>query len=184
MTKRRCRRLPESVALLLLAGCITRTIPPAGALESWNGTIREVGSEPARTILLMEPKTKEEWALEGPLLPELRRIVGMRVTLWGKRLEKGPLYPRIEVDRYEIEDVGGANKPEVGWVRKEKGQLLLARENKPPIRLSGEAHDELLTMIGAKIWVIGYQQSGSLRVYRFGLLRAPNETPADWFDFE
>jgi hypothetical protein len=163
---------------------------PGGGNLSSNGTtligpIRQTGSAPDYQIVLTT-RDKREWELTGPLIDELQNLIGLKLTVYGSPERKKHDLPCLSVSNYIIEDAGGGTKPEIGHLAVEEGFLYLLPQFAPDkIKISAASHNDeiyltLKKLIGAKVWVVGYQgsQGDSLRIYRYGIIKKRGENRA------
>ena len=147
------------------------------ATDTVRGTIAVTGAEPL-TVVVVETGTGQI-ALEGPLIDELATLQGAEVSVTGTVVdpEKPPAgastrrRSRLVVASYTIESIAG-EKPVVGVLSVRNGKAAVGdtRLTEPP--------KELLSLDGAKVWVVGTRGPGhDLRVSSYGVLRTSESRP-------
>lgn len=171
--------LAGAVAVLAAAGCGgtgggSQTPRPASDVDAGApsappdtavGRVRQVGSTPFTRTLLQSDG--DQVRLVGPLIDELRRLVGARVRAFGERVESDPEGEGLRVLSYEILSVDG-ERPETGLLRyHEEGHYYLERQGGEDLDLQGLSR-RLEGHLGAKIWVV-IGPGGT--VERYGILR-------------
>jgi hypothetical protein len=153
---------PAMVVLVLLAaGCASRG---NGSLE---GTVRIVGSAPVNVQVVLQPDTGSGVRITGPLLAELERLSGVRVTVAGiVSRSPDPIVDRqIAVADYDILSVDG--RPvvtgEIVGIEGERARLRMTDGSE--VLLSGSP---LTFRVGQKVWVQGVE---TLAVQAYGIVR-------------
>jgi hypothetical protein len=134
------------------------------------GVIRNVGTAPVGREVSLRDDEGKSTPLAGALTPELTRLAGARVAVWGRTAERG----RFAVSRYEILSIDGA-PVRLGTVQRVAGDTVLLRtEMGDLVRLPGIALLGTPFREGQKIWVQGTEQrvGGELqvKVHKFGVL--------------
>lgn len=148
-------------------------VPPAAGDSVVVGTVAEVGAMPITQTVVQTPAGTSV-AVVGALRSEIARLVGAEVRIWGPPTDHEPPAPRREVDvtGYEIVSVGG-ERPTVGALVGSTDDLRLA-VGADTLRVL-DAPPDLARRIGAKVWIVGPEEGGALRVKAYGILRAPQD---------
>jgi hypothetical protein len=107
--------------------------------------------------------------LTGDLLPELTRLSGVTVAVQGTRSGSG-MMTRFAVTDYEVVAVG-EEQPVVGVLVLD-GTTYRIGEGSAAVTLT-YVPDGLAENVGAKVWVTGVREGGTIRVQSFGVIRAP-----------
>lgn len=145
-----------------------RTPTPPAAEPDVTGVVGAMGPAPMTTIVI-RPASGDPVRVEGTLAPEIGRLTGAMVALFGPIRPETPLRA-IEPRTYEIVSIEG-QKPHVGVLQVEGAAVRL--ESDPALAVEG-APDALLQLDGAKVYILGPVQNGVLSVSSFGVIR-----PAD-----
>ena len=136
--------------------------------EHARGRIMITGSEPMVTVsLAIEGESAVN--LTGQLLPELRRLSGATVEVYGTRTGTAPM-ARFDVVEYEVGEIDGL-KPVVGMLR-ESGGAYRITSGEDETTLAAVPR-EMSGLAGAKVWVTGVWEGGMLRVQSYGVIREP-----------
>lgn len=163
------------VLVLVVAGCNRAPGPavqgasPASTDTVAEGTVRVVG--PQETAQVVLSGVGPDVALIGPLLNELRRLVGARVRITGRPTRNPAAAPEraVDVAGYEIVAVDG-ERPYVGVIIKRDDRLWLAGEETLELV---DAPPDLTGRVGAKVFVTGARDGGRLLVKSYGVIREP-----------
>ena len=153
------------------AGC-ARANRPAGrtaaeVVDSVRGRVAVTGSEPLSSVVLIGQGRR--LVLTGPLTEELARASGAVATVWGQPVPPPP--ERFLVAGYRVDSVEGA-PTRTGVVRAAPGgEIWLIGTDS--VRLAGPS--ELRSLAGARVWVTGPSNDGSVAVSSYGVLRDPKE---------
>lgn len=134
------------------------------------GVIRNAGTAPVGREVVLKGDEGEGTPLTGALTPELARLAGARVAVWGRTVERG----RLSVSRYQILSIDGA-PVRLGTVQRVAGDTVVLRTEAgdlvhlPGLALLGTPFRE-----GQKVWVQGTEErSGGeivVKVYKYGVL--------------
>ncbi len=140
---------------------------------SAQGVIRIVGADPFAQPVLHSGSGADVQTvgIQGALKSEIEALSGLEVRVWGRAVDNRPPTPprAVEVAGYEIVSVSG-KRPAVGTVLLRGGVVYLA--GRDTTALSGVPAD-LSARQGAKVWVVGVPESGTLRVQTYGIIREP-----------
>lgn len=146
-------------------------VPPLDARDTTaEGVVAVVGVDPVPTVLLQAGGSG--LTLLGPLVPELARLAGARVSVRGASatapVPSGGSRAAIAVRTYTIREIAGG-VPMVG---------LLTVDSARTIRVGGvrlaNAPPALNELAGAKVWVVGpRQEDGALAVTAYGVIAMP-----------
>lgn len=144
------------------------------------GKIREV-TGPGRSRAMLVTDDKRSFTLESAsagLREELVRLSGVRVRLRAQaRAEGTPEGVPLQVEAYDILDVGGGVVPTVGQIAlletSTERRLVFVTEDGRASLLPKTWTDRLVSHVGAKIWLVGQREKDELRVKRFSILRVP-----------
>lgn len=160
------------IAILLAARCHSQpprrdtnvpTKAPAPAGITATGTVRVVGADPS-TLVLLDVADGNRWTLVGRAAPELAQLAGATVRVDGVNAATPPPDTNgISVQSYDILEIGGA-KPIVGRLQS-RGDFFFVDTN----RISN-VPPELVTAVGAKVWVAGRPGPSGLIVTAYGIL--------------
>lgn len=169
---------------LLLASFIGLAAWPAQAQAPEvfvaEGKIREVtGPGRSRAMLVTDDKKTFTLESESPALrEELVRLSGVKVRLRAEaRAADTPEGVPLQVQAYDILDVGGGVVPAVGHIALlESGterRMIFVTEDGRASLLPKTWTERLISHVGAKIWLVGQKDKDELRVKRFSILRVP-----------
>ena len=139
----------------------TGSATPAQAVQqnSVTGTVRVVGSAPVSIQTVVQDSAGRTVQIEGPLEPEIRRLSGAQVTLWG-RSSPGSLL----VTAYDVRSVNGA-PAQMGIVeRAPDGGVQLRTADGQVVGLIGATGQ---FRVGQKVWVQG---PAAVRVQSYGVI--------------
>jgi hypothetical protein len=135
----------------VLSGCGGGNAPapaPAEADTTVTGRVRVAGSTPLQQVMIQpEDSSQAELEVVGEYRAELERLSGAVVQATGTLSDGG----RLSVTRYEILEVAG-HVPLVGTVEVRRSDVTLVTEDGDRVKLLHVPG--LLTMAGAKVWVI------------------------------
>ena len=137
-------------------------------MEPVRGRIMVTGSEPT-VMVSLAIEGESALYLKGQLLPELRRLSGATVEVYGARAGTAPM-ARFDVVEYEVVEIDGL-KPVVGVLRESGGAYRIA-SGEDETTLAAVPR-ELSGLVGAKVWVTGVWEGGVLRVQSYGVIREP-----------
>lgn len=139
------------------------------------GVVRVVGADPITQIVLMPDTSKRARpvALHGALDDELDHLQGAMLQVWGRVVPNEPPSPALAIDvtRYRIVAINGV-RPLVGVLRVGPNGVQLVGDSTMTIQSPSAG---LLSLQGAKLWVIGRTQSGRLVVESYGVIRQSQE---------
>lgn len=161
------RASPTDTAGAEPAPAIQREAAPTTGDTTATGIVRVVGADPITSVVL--DSDGRQVAVRGGLADEVERLAGATVRVWGRPVPNTPPTPplAIEVSGYDILSINGAT-PVVG--------ILRLGEDAP--RIEGDStvllafpHPGLLSLEGAKVWVVGRPAGGMLIVHGYGLIR-------------
>jgi hypothetical protein len=138
------------------------------------GVVQEVGAMPLTQLVVQgagggEPRSV---GIRGPMRRDIQNLVGAEVRVWGRPAANQPPTPprAVEVAGYEILSVGGA-VPLVGTLIEEGGEFYLVSGTE---RLALDPVPEnLRNVAGAKVWIVGHRDAGTLNVESYGVIRRP-----------
>ena len=176
-----CLVMPGVFPLALATAAKDKKPPPEPGPKETNGA-QVVKKGPiliVRGLRKAEPQLTDEqgmrFLLAGPWRPELLRLQGHVVKVWGELARKEMMQRTIDVARYEIIDSGGGRKPFVGWLRRrEDGRLALHQpERVLPLKISKALHERLARRVSCKVWIVGDIVAGELTVGKSGWLSCP-----------
>lgn len=170
---------------MLTALALVGALPTAAAAQDpapylAEGKIREV-TGPGRSRAMLVTDDRRSFTLESEsaaLREELVRLSGVRVRLRAQpRATDAPEGVPLQVEAYEILDVGGGVVPTIGHLALlEAGterRLIFVTEDGRASLLPKTWTDRLVSHVGAKIWLVGQKDKDELRVKRFSILRVP-----------
>jgi hypothetical protein len=143
--------------------------PDASDDTTATGVVRVVGADPITTVVL--DSAGSHVALRGSLEVEVARLVGATVRVRGRPVPNAPPTPprAVEVSDYDVLSINGAT-PVVGILRlgddapRIEGDSTVLLAFTPP---------GLLSLAGAKVWVVGRREGGWLVVQGYGVIRDP-----------
>ena len=173
---------------LLLPALILLNAAPALADEPFiaEGKIREV-TGPGRSRAMLVTADNKSFTLESPsagLKEELLRLSGVTVRLRSQpRAADTPEGVPLQVQGYEILDVGGGVVPTIGYLAMletgTESRMLFVTEDGRASLLPKTWTSRLVSHVGAKIWLVGQKDKDELRVKRFSILRLyrPGDSP-------
>lgn len=112
------------------------------------------------------------WMLTGKWRAELARLHGHGVKVWGQPGKRKQMMPTLEVSRYEIIDVGGGRKPQVGQLAEDHKHRLQLRQKSRTLRVKAKSamRRKLRKRIGCKVWLAGTLSGTAIRVSKYGWL--------------
>ena len=157
-------RARSLIGLLLAAGCAgARNAPAQGepAQERVVGRVAVTGSAPMNVRIALMRDSAASVFLEGALAPELRRLGGARVEVWGDRAADA-----LQVAGYRIVSVDGAPVWQ-GVVERVDGGLALRLQDGSLVRLR---HAPAELQPGRKVWVQGPAAPAEVSVQTFGVI--------------
>jgi hypothetical protein len=137
--------------------------PAEPAADRMEGIISQSGTSEA-PMLRLRPAEGRAVTLTGDLLPELTRLSGVTVAVQGTRSGSGMM------TRFEVVAVG-EEQPVVGVLVLD-GTTYRIGEGSAAVTLT-YVPDGLAENVGAKVWVTGVREGGTIRVQSFGVIRAP-----------
>jgi hypothetical protein len=170
--------LRASIVLACLAvGCASPppqassdTAPgPAGTLLIYEGPVAITGMG-GSTFTTVSVEGRGAVGVVGELEPELRALSGARVHVEGPA---GTGYPgqSVDVRSYAVLEVNG-ERPYVGVLVSTPQGLLLDRTSFERDRLPLSSYPGgFMENVGAKVWVTGPLNAGSVQVQSFGIIR-------------
>jgi hypothetical protein len=138
------------------------------AADRMEGIISQSGTSEA-PMLRLRPAEGRAVTLTGDLLPELTRLSGVTVAVQGTRSGSG-MMTRFAVTDYQVVAVG-EERPVVGVLVLD-GTTYRIGEGSAAVTLT-YVPDGLAQNVGAKVWVTGVREGGTIRVQSFGIIRAP-----------
>jgi hypothetical protein len=142
--------------------------PAEPTADRMEGIISQSGTSEA-PMLRLRPAEGRAVTLTGDLLPELTRLSGATVAVQGTRSGSG-MMTRFAVTDYEVVAVG-EERPVVGVLVLE-GTTYRIGVGSAAVTLT-YVPDGLAQNVGAKVWVTGVREGGTIRVQSFGIIRAP-----------
>lgn len=143
--------------------------PEAPAPDTLEGRVMVTGGAPEPlTTLVTEDRSV---VLRGDLLSELSRLDGATVRVAGSLEGEGP-GDALHVRDYELLEIDGQT-PRVGVLIMGERGVALETDSGERLPLVG-APAALGDRLGARVWVVGPLQDGSLLLQSYGVLR-----PAD-----
>lgn len=149
-------RIILSITLLLSPGLAAAgDTPPAAGAPALEGRLLVVRGVSGGEAQLTDSKG-ERFLLQGKWRPELLRLDGHLVKVWGTPGKKHLMTPTVKVARYAILDTGGG-APRVGVLSTSGDALTLTPEDGGgPVRLSGSRSmlRKLRKRAGCKVWVV------------------------------
>lgn len=174
-------RHPLTVLVVMLASACAHGyasavsyVPPRDAPDTTaEGIVRVVGADPIPTVVLEVGGSGV--TLLGPLVPELARLVGARVSVRGAaataNVPVGSSRAAIAVRDYTIREIAGG-VPVVGLLTVEPGRVLHVNG----VKLAG-VPSGLAELAGAKVWVVGTRRDdGALAVSAYGVIAMPSDS--------
>jgi hypothetical protein len=167
-----------SIVFALVAACAapvpeeSSSAPgPAGTLLVYEGPVVVVGTA-GSTFTTVSVEGRGAVGVVGELEPELRALTGARVRVEGPA---GTGYPgeSVSVRSYAVLEVNG-ERPYVGVLVSTPQGLALERTAFERDRLPLSTYPGgLAENAGAKVWVTGPLDGGSVQVQSFGIIRRP-----------
>jgi len=153
------------VLCLVVAGCGgARNAPAQGETPGQArlvGAVTVTGSAPMNVRVTLRPDSASSVFLDGPLAPELRRLSGARVEIWGRREADA-----VQVSGYRIVSVDGA-PVWMGTVERQGDGLALRLQDGSLIRLR---YPPAELQPGRKVWVQGPAARAEVSVQTFGVI--------------
>lgn len=140
---------------------------PGAAQDTATGRLAVTGTDIA-SFAVLQVEGQRALVLSGELEPELRRLSGATLRVFGRIGEETPFGTRFEVRRYEVLAIDG-RRPQVGELLARGGGLWLATDS-DTLRLAG-APPELASESGARVWVVGPVSAGTLQLQSYGVIR-------------
>lgn len=159
-------RYPILLASLLLCACAAPATerpdsvpPPVARADSLVGVVRVVGSAPVNVRVVLAGEAGST-PLAGPLLPELRQLSGVSVSVRGRREGAS-----LVAEDYQVLSVDGSPAVQ-GTVEGRSGSYVLVRT--PDGRLLHLVAAPEAFQPGQRIWVQGPE---ALVVQSYGIIR-------------
>lgn len=156
------RALP--LLCLLLAGCggaRNAAVQDGNGQERLVGQVAVTGSAPMNVRVALRRDSASSVFLDGPLVPELRRLGGARVEVWGPRQADA-----VRVAGYRIVSVDGA-PVWMGTVERAGEGLALRVQDGSLVRLRYPPPE---LQPGRKVWVQGPAARDEVSVQTFGVI--------------
>jgi hypothetical protein len=155
---------------------------PAWADEGFvaEGKIREV-TGPGRSRAMLITDDNKSFTLESRskgLNEELVRMSGIKVRLRAEARPAGtPEGVPLQVEGYDILDVGGGVVPTIGYLAMLEGgsekRMIFVTEDGRANLLPRTWTQRLVSHLGAKVWLVAQKEKDELVVRRFSILRVP-----------
>lgn len=149
--------------------------PPAAAKPEWlKGRVERVGTVQIPQLNMISDDGKR-YEIAGDLVPELSTLEGgVKLEVQVEREHEGSMLPRLRALSYRIEDIGGGDKPEIGFVKIEGDQISVVIDKEKTLKLADtQVARHLLGKEGAKVWVVGKSTSNGFKAWRVGFLLQP-----------
>lgn len=165
-----------AVWLLLQAPSATTAPKP----EWLKGRVERVGTVQTPQLDLVSDDGKR-YEVAGELVTELSSLAGgVKLEVQVEREHEGSMLPRVRALAYHIEDIGGGDKPEIGFVKVDGEKINIVVDKDKTLALADtQVARRLLGKDGAKVWVVGKSTSNGFKAWRVGFLLQPkNPTPA------
>jgi hypothetical protein len=158
--------------------CAAAAAPAPAAKAEWiKGRVERVGTVQTPQLNLISEDGKR-FELAGALVTELSSLEGAKLDVQIEREHEGSMLPRVKALAYQIDDIGGGDKPEIGIVKIEGEQVSVVIDKDKTLKLADtQVARHLRGKDGAKVWVVGKSTSNGFKAWRVGfLLPAKNPT--------
>ena len=183
------RSKPRSALLLsflwVLVAIASTPVFAQDELTAIEGKVLLTGSAPFCEVVIQDRASGTTYKINGHWTRELKKLHGVIVRVRGAAAEPEAesadseskvLLPIFLVIDYEIVDVGSGQKPFVGYLHLNgHGLTLHVRDFARPLRIrTSERLQEIFSgLVGAKLWVVGELEEGTIKVARFGVITKP-----------
>lgn len=174
----------ERVLLTLLVALAPASSALAAKPTTVSGTVREVAGGPAgQSAVELKTDDGRTLSLRGRTPPEedeLRRLSGVKVRIEGMVDEN--VAGIVQVERYEILDIGGGVIPRLGMLAaidlEGQRRLIFVDEQGNADLLPTGWTAKMAKNVGAKMWMVGARKGKSFQPTRHAILRPSPKAPA------